>query len=168
MGGTVCWIQDCEVQAGLGSLCWRVLGQDTLVSECLSPPRSIKWVPVIILVLKTTWQNAEGTFDELGSHPRRVKIFQCFMLHAQNLKLSTISYEQSWFTFIFSDILPFFQASQVITVNEHLPMMSVEPEVMTDRRTVKICCCIPKGDVLLNAWYINHVFVLLYFRSVMF
>ena len=48
----------------------------------------------------------------------------------------------------------FFQASQVITVNENLPLTSVEPEVFTDRRTVKICCCIPKGDVLLNAWYV--------------
>ena len=50
---------------------------------------------------------------------------------------------------------PFLQASQVITVNENLPLTSVEPEVITQRRTVKICCCIPKGDVLLNAWYVN-------------
>ena len=39
-------------------------------------------------------------------------------------------------------------------MNENLPLTSVEPEVFTDRRTVKICCCIPKGDVLLNAWYV--------------
>ena len=63
---------------------------------------------------------------------------------------------------IFSDILPFLQASQVITVNEQLPLTPVEPEVMTERRTVKICCCIPKGDVLLNAWYINMFLFFLY------
>jgi len=51
------------------------------------------------------------------------------------------------------------KASQVITVNEHLPLTSVEPEIMTDRRTVKICCCIPKGDVLLNAWLDKKVYV---------
>lgn len=67
----------------------------------------------------------------------------------------------SW-EIIFSDILPFLQASQVITVNEQLPLTPVEPEVMTERRTVKICCCIPKGDVLLNAWYINKFLFFLY------
>lgn len=50
------------------------------------------------------------------------------------------------------------EASQVITVNENLPLTSVEPEVFTDRRTVKICCCIPKGDVLLNAWLDKKVY----------
>lgn len=62
----------------------------------------------------------------------------------------------------YPDIRPFLQASQVITVNEQLPLTPVEPEVMTERRTVKICCCIPKGDVLLNAWYINRFLFFLY------
>ena len=47
-------------------------------------------------------------------------------------------------------------------MNEQLPLTPVEPEVMTERRTVKICCCIPKGDVLLNAWYINMFLFLFY------
>lgn len=50
------------------------------------------------------------------------------------------------------------KASQFITINEHLPLTSVEPEVMTERRTVKICCCIPKGDVLVNAWMDKRVY----------
>ncbi|KAJ7362056.1 hypothetical protein OS493_013145 [Desmophyllum pertusum] len=50
------------------------------------------------------------------------------------------------------------KASQVITVNENLPLTSIEPEVVTARRTVKICCCIPKGDVLLNAWLDKKVY----------
>lgn len=50
------------------------------------------------------------------------------------------------------------KASQVITVNEQLPLTPVEPEVMMERRTVKICCCIPKGDVLLNAWLDKRVY----------
>lgn len=50
------------------------------------------------------------------------------------------------------------KASQHITVNEHLPLTPVEPEKMTDRRIVKICCCIPKGDVLLTAWLDRKVY----------
>lgn len=51
-------------------------------------------------------------------------------------------------------ILCYVEASQVITVNENLPLSPVEPETVTERRTVKMCCCIPKGDVLLNSWYV--------------
>lgn len=50
------------------------------------------------------------------------------------------------------------KASQVITVNENLPLSPVEPETVTERRTVKMCCCIPKGDVLLNSWLEKKVY----------
>ncbi|XP_074638850.1 arrestin domain-containing protein A-like isoform X1 [Acropora palmata] len=50
------------------------------------------------------------------------------------------------------------KACQHITVNEHLPLTPLEPEVITARRSVKICCCIPKGDILLNAWLGKKVY----------
>ena len=68
-----------ETRAGLrikrfepwpGSLCC-VLGQDTLLSQCLSPPRS-KWVPVNCQGnLTKCWK---VTYDGLASHPGGVAI----------------------------------------------------------------------------------------------
>ena len=47
-----------------GSLCC-VLGQDTLLSQCLSPPRSMNGYQ----------RNAGGTCNGLASHPGEIAIF---------------------------------------------------------------------------------------------
>ena len=138
----VCWT-DCVVRPG-----W----------DHLFLSKSIENTVIAIIV---------ETCDRLGSHAWRLKVFLLdfisLQVDEQNLILSPIGYEKLSLVFlIFSDILPFLQASQVITVNEQLPLTPVEPEVMTERRTVKICCCIPKGDVLLNAWYVNKFLFFLY------
>ena len=54
--GLARWTADREVpvRALAGSLCC-VLGQDTLLSQCLSPPRSINGYQQTV---RETWQNA--------------------------------------------------------------------------------------------------------------
>ena len=74
------WTPDREVpvRALAGSLCC-VLGQDTLLSKCLFPPRSIHyWVPANCQgKLTKCWGGGGGgggTCDVLASHPGGVAI----------------------------------------------------------------------------------------------
>ena len=41
-------------------------------------------------------------------------------------------------------------------VNENQSLSSAEPEQVADERTVKICCCIPRGNVLVNSWLVTN------------
>ena len=69
---------------GQGTLCC-VLGQDTLLSQCLPPPRMYKWVPA------NCWGNLTNcwgvTCDGLASRPGEVEILSAASCYGNQDKL---------------------------------------------------------------------------------
>ncbi|KAK3728520.1 hypothetical protein QZH41_011607, partial [Actinostola sp. cb2023] len=50
------------------------------------------------------------------------------------------------------------QEIQPVIINANLPISDVQGETVSDKRTIKICCCIPRGDVSLTAWLDKKVY----------